>query len=544
MRSFAPLLIVLAIVGCKKDEPAPLTTTGGSNPTSGELAIDILEPVAGAHLPVGSVTVEGTQTGLSNVTLNGDAIEAAAGSFSRELTLERGINNFEARGEKGTTFRMTRRAVLAGSFAEPVGAIDEALGVRLNQGGLDAMGGIVGGLLDPAGLTKSLAKANPIYESFLFDAAISTLDFAPLEMEFAPGQGQMALDVVLPDIEAVLAIDTLIDFDLEVTADEARIGGIMSIGTDGQGHLTADFTNATVSLDGFDYDTSLIPGDFSFGEGTLEGIVEGVLLDQIEVLVPGLLEEQLAALDIAFELDLLGTPVSIGTAFRSAFVDPDGVQLVADLEIDVPAKGTKVAPGFLVGESDRPTPNTDADMSMALSDDLVNRLLFEVWSGGLVDQTLSTEDGSLPLDLGAFGAETGTLALDAKLPPVLIQKGAVTELQIGELQARLETPGNVNFSYLDLAISAKVPVDLEVVDGNLTVALGTPDLQFVVRDTDWDFDHSAITQLLEDELPIEALVLSLGTISFELPELAGLSLENAAIDRDPSGVFTNIAADL
>jgi hypothetical protein len=544
MRSFAPLLIALAVVGCKKDEPAPLTTTDDDEPTSGELAIDILEPTAGAHLPVGAVMVQGTQTGLSNVTLNGDPIEAASGSFARELTLERGINNFEARGEKGTTFRMTRRAVLAGVFAEPVGAIDDALGVRLNQGGLDAMGGIVGGLLDPAGLTKSLAKANPVYESFVFDASVRTIDFAPLEMEFAPSQGQMALDVILPDVFTVIGIDTLLDFDLEVTADEARIGGVMAIGTDGQGHLTADFSNATVSLEGFDYDTSLIPGDFSFGEGTLEGIVEGVLLDQVEVLVPELLEEQLSTLDISFDLDLLGTPVSIGTAFRSAFVDADGVQLVADLEIDVPAQGTKSAPGFLIGNTDRPTPNTQADMSLALSDDLVNRLLFEVWSGGLVDQTLSTEDGSLPLDLGAFGADTGTLALDAKLPPVLVQKGAVTELQIGELQARLETPGNPNFSYLDLAISAKVPVDLEVVDGNLTVALGTPDLQFVVRDTDWNLDHSAITQLLEDELPIEALVLALGTISFELPELAGISLENASIDRDPSGVFTNVAAEL
>jgi hypothetical protein len=545
MRPVLPLLVVLSVVGCTKEEEPQSTTGGGSNLGPDDLTIEITEPVAGAHLPVGSVDVEGTQTGLSNVTLNGVGVDASSGGFAAEVELERGINNLEARGEKGTTYRLTRRAVLAGEFAEPSGSIDEALGLRINQGGLDAMGGIVGGLLDPKGLSKGLAKANPLYESFVFDAHVTSLGFAPLEMEFQPAQGELALDVVLPDVEALVFIDTLLDFDLEVTAEEARIGGVLALDTDGNGHLVADFSNASVSITGFDYDTSLIPGDFSFGEGTLEGIFEGVLLDQVEVLVPTLLQDQLSTLELAFELDLLGTPVSVRSAFRSAFVDRDGVQLVADLDVEVPGTGTKSAPGYLTAAAARPTPNTVDDMTMSLSDDLVNRLLFEVWSGGLVDMTLSTDDGSLPAEyLADFGADEGTLTLDAKLPPVLVQKGEVTELQIGELHARLETPDNPNFSYLDLALSAKIPVDLEVVAGELTVALGDPELVFIIRDTDWPVDHSAITVLLEENLPIDELIGSLGLIAIELPEIAGISLENAAINRDPSGVFTNIAADL
>lgn len=546
MRSVLPLLVVLATIGCKKEVAQPTSTFGtDDDPTSGELDIDILQPEAGAHLPVGTVTVEGTQTGLNSVTLNGEPIEATSGTFSRDIELERGVNNIDARGEKGTTFRLTRRAVLAGTFAEPFGPIDEAMGIRLNQGGLDALGPIVGGLLDPASLTKSLSKSGALYESFVVDIYIQSIDFAPLDMAFEPSQGSMAMDLVLPDLEVILFMDTAIDFELEVTADQAIIGGDMGLGTDGQGHLTADFANPTVALDGFDYDTSLIPGDWSFLEGEIQGIVEGVLQDQIAELVPGLLEETLATLDIALELDLLGTPVSVGTSFANAFVDADGVQLIADLDVEVPGAGTKIAPGYLTGDTDRPTPNTVDDMTMSLSDDLVNRLLFELWNGGLIDMTLSTEDGSLPAAyLEAFGASSGTLALDAKLPPVLVQKEAATELQVGEVLARLETPNNPNFSYIDLALTAKLPVDLEVVDGSLTIAISDPDVQFVVRDTDWNLDHSAITQLLEEELPIETLIAAFGVLQFELPEIAGISLTNAAINRDASGVFTNIAADL
>jgi hypothetical protein len=537
------VLVALAASSCKKDEPE--TTPIGTEPSS-DLAIDVTDPPAGAHVPVGPLTVAGTQSGLSDVTVNGDAVEAADGSFSVELAAVRGVNAFEARGEKGTTFRMVRRSVLAGSFAPAEGPIAEAIGIRLNQGGLDAVGGLVGGLLDPASLTKSLAAANPVYESFVADVYVQNLDFAPMTIDFTPSAGELAMEIRLPDIAALLLIDTLGDVELTATASQALITGVVTLGTDGQGHLTAGLTDVTVELLGFDFDTSLLPGDLTFFlDGTLQGIVEGVLLDQLEAAVPALLEEQLSSLDLAFELDLLGTPVTIGADFRGAGIDADGVQLVADLEVDVPALAEKTAPGFLKAEADRPEPNRSADLSMALSDDLVNRLLFEVWRGGLVDQVLSTEDGSLPSSyLESFGTDTGTLTLDAKLPPVLVQTGAVTELQIGELQMRLDTPTNSEFSYIDLAMSAKIPVDLEVVGGNLTVALGEPDVDFIVRDTDWGVDRAWLTTLLEEELPVAALIGAFGAISIELPTLGGIALDEARIDRDASGVFTNIAAEL
>jgi len=543
-----PVLALLTLVGCGKKEAAQGTTPSGGTAPSGALSIEVTEPEAAAFLPVGPVTVEGTQTGLSDLTLNGEPMDAADGTFSVGTEVIRGVNHFEARGEKGGTFRMVRRGVLAGSFADASGPIDEAMGIRLNQGGLDAIGGLVGGLVDPAAISGSLAGAGPVYESVLVDLYVSSLWFSPLELDFSPSPGELAVDVVLPDVDITLLVDTALgDFDAFVTADEARIAGVITLGTDGQGHLSAGFTDAWVELDGLDLDTSLLPGDLTFGvEGLLQGTVEDLLQEQVAGALPGLLEAQLSTLELAFDLDLLGTAVSIASAFRGASVDTDGVQIVADLDVDVASNGTKIAPGFLsAGEIGRPVADRSSDLGIALSDDLVNRLLHEVWTGGLIDLQLTTEDGSLPSSyLEDFGTDEGTLQLDAKLPPVLVQNGDQAELQIGELEMHLSTPTNSEFTYIDLALSGKIPVDLEVIGGELKVSLGTPDIDFIVRDTDWGVDDDWLTELLEEKLPIADLIVVLGNFSFELPEIAGISLGSAKIDRDDSGLFTTIGADL
>jgi len=541
-------VLPLLLLGCKKKEVAPTTTTDDGNVDADELMIDVSDPEPASYHPPGSYEVAGEQVGLSNLTLDDEPVDQVLGeTFAHEIELVRGVNTFEVRGEKGSTFRMVRESVMAGSFGEPAGLIDDAVGIRLNQGGLDALGGMVGGLVDDVTLTKLITGLNPVYESFVADVAVGAIYFDPLQVDLQPRAGELEVEIELPNAEIWLLVDTLIDFDLWVTMDSARMTAGLDLGTDGNGHLTAGLADPTVELVNFEYDTSLIPGDsLALFDGTIQGVLEDVLLEQLETLVPPLLEDQLGSLELAFDLDLLGTPVSIASEFAHASVDPNGVQLVADLDVDVDSNGTKLAPGYLLADAGMPTPNTRDDLTVALSDDLVNRVLYEVWSGGVLDLTLSTEDGSLPSSyLESFGTDTGTLSIDAQMPPVLVQKGAETELQVGEMLLHLSTPSNQTFTYIDLALALKIPVDLEVEDGALDIALGSPDLQFVVRDTDWgNVNEEWLTGLLEEELPIESLLLVLGAISFDLPSIAGISLENASIDRDPSQVFTNIAADL
>lgn len=542
------LAVALASTGCgKKATEATGTATGEAQP----LTLEVSEPAQAAHLPVGPLTLKGTQTGLVGLTVNGTPADDADEAWSHDIDAVRGVNAFEVTGTnaEGTIRRLVRQSVLAGSFGEPAGAVDEALGLRVNRGGLDSAAGYAATLLDPVVLSQQLTAVNPVYDSWLATVNVGSIQFGPPDIDLVPSQGALAVSLVLPDVELWLPSDIALfgEEDVWVTCDSARVAGGLTLGTDGQGHLAVGLVDASVELVNFEYDTSIIDGDvLALFDGTIQGVLEDELLLQMNTVLPELLGTQLSSLELAFDLDLLGTQASIGTSFAHAFVDSQGVLLVADLEVEVASAGTKLAPGYLLADAGQPTPDTQSDVSMALSDDLVNRLLFEAWSGGMLDLALTSDDDSLPVAyLSELGAnDEAHLTLDARLPPVLVQKGDRTELQIGELDLHLETPGGDLFDYLDVAMSAAVPVDLEVVDGELTIALGAPELDFVVRDTDWRASNEQITALLEDELPIDTLVLLLGSFSFPLPSLAGFTLDNAAIERDASEVFTNVAVTL
>lgn len=546
MRASTVLAAALGAVACGGGGDAVEATAPAPVP----LSLEVSEPPQAAHVSLEPLELVGHQSGLVDLTLNGAPLDAPGGDFATTLDVVRGINAFEVTGlnAEATLRRTVRQSVLAGRFGEAAGSVDEAMGLRLNRGGLAAAADLAEGYLDPVALTQAVAAANPVYDSWVATINVGEMRFGTPRLTLEPGDGALDVSLVLPDVWLWLPSDiALLGYeDVWVTCDEARIEGSLGVGTDGRGHLALDLIWATVALNGFEYDTSILDGDtLALFDGTIQGVLEDELLLQMETLLPDLMTEQLSALELAFDLDLLGTPAHIGSSFRYASVDRDGVQLIADLEVDVDANGTKLAPGYLLADAARPTPDTGSDLSVALSDDLINRLLFEVWASGLLDQTLSTADGSLDIALlSAFGAnDEASIVLDAQLPPVLVQHGDETLLQIGELTVRVNTPGGDTFDTLDVALSASIPVDLEVEGGELVIALGRPELDFIVRDTDWQATPEQITALLEDELPIETLVLLLGKLSFPLPSLAGFTLDNAAIARDDTQVFTQIAVD-
>jgi hypothetical protein len=533
--------------GCGgKAEQGPAT-----EPAASAITLEVTEPDAGSHVPAGALVIEGEQAGLAEVWVGGEAVDASSGRFEHEVQVARGIYAVDVEGlnAAGTARRLDRRSVLAGTFGEASGAVDEALGLRVNRGGLSAAAGYAVTFLDPVTLTDAVAAANPVYDSWIATVNVGDVAFGDPSLQLVPTPGALQVSLVLPDVALWLPSDiALLGYeDVWVTCAEARVSGALTLGTDGDGHLDVGLADATVDLVDFEYDTSILDGDaLALFDGTIEGVLEDELLLQMNTLLPELLATQLGSLELAFAFDLLGAQASVASAFRSARVDADGVMLVADLEVDLAGNGTKSAPGYLVADDAQPTPDTDADISMALSDDLVNRLLYEAWTAGMLDQRLSSDDGTLdPTLLAAFEpGDEASLALDARLPPVLVQRDGEAELQVGELLLRLDTPGGGMFDYLEVALSAALPVDLEVTDGELTVALGKPDVSFVVRDTDWRATDEQVTALLEDELPIETLVLLLGRFSFPLPELAGFQLEQATIERDPTEVFTNVAVAL
>ncbi|MBM4369602.1 MAG: hypothetical protein FJ102_25560, partial [Deltaproteobacteria bacterium] len=263
--------------------------------------------------------------------------------------------------------------------------------------------------------------------------------------------------------------------------------------------------------------------------------------EQIDAMVPALLDETLAGLDPSYTTELMGLEVQIEFAFAKAEIDRDGLQLALDLDVAVPPTGTKSAPGFLGADMGTPDVDTEADVAGAISDDLLNRVLYEAWAGGLLDMTLSTADGSLePLMLVPLGVTEGSIEVEALLPPVVVENDGELEAQIGELLVTIDAKGSKLGDHLKASVNVFVGLEVEIEDGELVLSLGEPRLSFMVRETSHDVSNETMTNVLEEALPIDSILALLGDFAFPLPELYGIRLDKGTASRDESGVYTGI----
>lgn len=552
---FAPraALLVALIAGCQRQQLAP--------------EVEYVAPelrVEGDALwrPVGTGQVHGIARNVSNVTVNGQAATVSEGSFTANVNLGRGVNLLDARALDGRGDELyVRQGVLAGEFASPDVPIADAIAIRVNRGGLAKVTDLVGGYIDPPAIGAAATALNPVYvdsygvfgwDAVNVEANLLNLEFSPPVISADPRPGVMALEIAIPNVEVHIGVDgdvVGLDFsqDAWIGADLAVVNAHVVIdAVDGQ--LEVEMIAPTVSLNGFWYDTSLIPGDVEsfLLVDTIRDAVEGMLLTQIEALVPSLLDDTLSELDLSFQTELLGKQVGVGTSFSDAFIDAAGVQLVADLSVIVPGDTGRPWLGYLAAPVAEARPSYADDLGMALSDDLLNNLLFQAWRSGILSLDLDSARGDInPVLLSQLGAtDAARVVVDAHLPPVVVQHEGGLQVQVTELAVRVETPDGENGEYLDLSVTAKIPVELRVEAGILKIALGTPEVVVDVRDSDWGASNNAIGNLLADQLPIATLVALLGDIEFPLPSFAGITLGDTEAIRDSSGVYTTVGVNL
>lgn len=545
----ASLLALSACKGGEEEELERLDTY--------DARVVLESPAAGSWSPAGTIVATGRAKDTEAVTVMGQETRLdAEGAFRAEVELPRGISVVEAsakdpRGQEA----FARNGVIAGDFVDPEGAVERAMAVRLNQGGLDDVLGLVGGYLEPATISSAATGLNPVYDDAYgvwgWDAVeiradLEAIDFSTPQLEVSPSRGELTLSVALPDLLVELYAEgeaVGIDFDSDVTlmAERAEITGTLALDVE-DGDIVAELVDAEVSLVGFSYDTSLLPGaveDYLFVE-TIRGKIEEMLLVKIEEMVPSLLSDSLAGLDPSFDLELLGTPLSVAAGFASLSIDEQGVSLVVDVDSAAPAAGTKTYEGVLTTGHVSPAADSHADLGISISDDLLNDLLFELWRAGLMDMELSTDAGNLPVGLlAALGDDEGTLTTEAVLPPVVVQTESGFQLQFAELLLHIETE-NGKGEILDFALAGFVDLDLEVVDGAIGLDLGEPELVIEARSALDGETIEGVTRTFEDKLPIDSLLLLVSALEFELPTLYGLSVADAAVDRASDGAHTDI----
>jgi hypothetical protein len=307
--------------------------------------------------------------------------------------------------------------------------------------------------------------------------------------------------------------------------------------------LDVQLVDPEIEFQNFWFDTSLLPGDIEVWmlEDTVREQLEKLLVEQAEAQIPPLLEESLSSLDLSFSSEVMGAPLEVSAEFASASIDSDGIALGVDLDVNIAASGSMMSAGYLAAPTVQPSPDRTAQISASIYDNLLNRVLFEGWNGGLLEMTLSTEDGSLePIMLLPLKATQGDIAVSAGLPPVIVERNGGLALQFGELDVRIETPDGELGSSLWLTVAGEVPLNLAVESNELVLDLGTPALTMMVRDSDWGASNEAITQLVEEMLPLDLMLALVGDLSFPLPELEGIGIASAYVGRDAAQAHTNI----
>ena len=551
------LLIALAgsAIGC----------TSVDSDANSKPGITITSPNRSAWLAPGDTPVSGHAQRLRNVTVNG--VEAAldgpsnpGDNFSAKVTLKRGINLIEARGtEDDGSVHYARHGVLAGKFGIVEDAVAQGVHIRLNRGGLQAVMGAAGALIVEDEVATAVSDMNPIYSgvyevteesAITFDASVTDLQFDTPILRATPTSHKLIFEADFPNfyVEVFIEGDAFgfsADGSMTMWASNVLLtGDLLLSATDGK--VKADFTDATVDLIGFGYDTSLLSDgiDGEFLIDSLRAVLETKVRETMLERVPPMLDEQLAGLATTTSTEILGFPIDIAAAIETVDVDSDGVFASTALTVRVGGITAKEYPGVFWIDWAEPSPSRSADVGLADSDNLMNRVLFEAWRAGALDQTLSTDDDSLPAaTLIPFKATEGTFVIEALLPPVFLEEDGQLQAQVGEFNIDISTPDGKLGQHLLVSAFVWADASLVVEDGVMHPVLSEPRITLAVRDSDWGASNEAITEMLTTMLQLETLLPLVSNIDYPLPTFGTLRMDSAAVGRDPNGTHTNASIE-
>lgn len=555
--------LLLLALGCTHE------TSIVSDEEAYEPAMTFTEPAAGATLARGSTTVWGSYQDLSSVTANAVEAELSDDSWAGTAELVQGVNLLEARGTALSGDQLfERRSVLAGEFADPSQPVRDGIMGRVNEPGLEQLIDFGLGALDINALLGDPDALNPILEDTVevlgldvvdYSITLDGLSFGELALGADPEPGYLQVVVDLPELDVQTTVHSDVfgwdpEIGIDLAASSVQVVADLFISAE-DGELVVELGEASVVMDDFVYDTSLLPEwieSWLFVD-TIQQTIEDMLVEQITELVPSTVGDLLSQFELSFELDLLGSPLSLSAEFADAWVDDDGIGINADVDVSMPGDPGAGAAGYLTTySSSTPELSTTSPLSAALSDDLVNRLLFEVWQSGALELAADSDDPDMGAYIGLLlemlKADEGSVAVSAAMPPVMVERGGGLNAQAGELMLTLHTPGGELGETLTMAVALWADIGLGMKDNCLELDLGTPELGLMVRESDWGASNEATTALVEEMLPMDTLLsavdLLLGDGFCDLLPLEGIRIDEVVVDRDPSGAWSLMEVQL
>ncbi len=543
--------------------------------------INITFPDRGTYIEDGQTDMRFTVTddlGLDTLTLDDREIDSGlAPDFElRGLPLREGLNilQLEAHDVAGNTSR-EHVSALHGELRNADEPVASAIRAHIGTEGLNQIGRVASGILDSQDLS---ALVPMLPEAGGFAIEISSIGYQrPSQITLTPMPGELHARIVLNEFAVELALTIGGREAIEVGVGAGRIevnAVVMPRVVDGQLIIEV----AMLDIDFFDLQIGVgrLPG-FEDDPGGEQSLLEEILSDTLTVVIedrlPELIGSALTALDDPIDLALLGAMLQLQLRPNVAVVSERGLSIRIDVTVALlnpPAQEPAIA-GYVGRESVWDgVPDTD-QFGLAVDDDLLNALLYQVWRAGVlfptIDQASIDEGGETLLFVSAF---FGTLVSDARpdvprnaplqiatsLPLPIVAKvkkggaGVGLEIGIGDLMLAIATDDADHRSLLNGAVSLVLSGELGVnyMDEALKLALNITDLKsaFDVLDEDLRGNpENAIERQIADLLGVIGPTISDLVGGFELPSLQGITLTDISVDAGgPDGDFIVIIAGL
>lgn len=550
----APLLLLTTFASGCLFAPTPYIP-----PAYVEPELEFVTPSAGDWLGQGQVEVQGVARGLENITLDGQPVTVDAdGHFLAAVDVQDGIHLLELRGtEPDGDVRFARQSVMVGSYAPADEPLHDAARLRLNSSGLDFALQLAEQQVRSADVQAMALAANPVYQEdmglFQLRADVQQVSFGALQLDATPDVGVIHLRAVIPSVLLSVPVSARgfffnADAVATASANQAIVTGDLTLdAVDGEPVL--QLTGVDIAFQGLQLHTQGLPSPFDqllVGD-VMDAALRELLPQAIASIVPQELALTLRSMNLSFGLNLLGSQLTADASFGSFTIAPDGIEASVDVAVSTPGAGALGAPGFLRASAP-PSANHVGDVSLGLSDSLVNLLLFQAWSAGSLDM-------DLPLNL--LGGEQpianligdGTLHVRPVLPPVVVERQGL-QAQIGELGLAVDTPSGNFGEHIELAASLTSAVGvsdaLQASGGQgLALALGSPEMQLAARASDWGaIDAETLTNMLEVVVPVDAVLAAFSGVEVPFPEVRGLAIGGVDVHRSASQSDTDIVLSL
>jgi hypothetical protein len=552
-----PILWLLACGGGNKaadlgDVPADDTLSSETGPsyTIDDAELAFTEPGPAGFTGHGSaVSVGGVAKAMSAVTVNGVAAELDGASFSAPLDLLPGIHLVQVEStDLDGGAHSQRGSILAGDYGEPSGPSYDAVQMHLSASSIRSLGPLLEGFLTPDMLNPTIQGLNPVVDSPDAVVNLGDLRFDQAVVSLEPTDMGLLLSMELPNfvlpIDATIP-DVFLGIDLDVGADveaDVWIDALVDVDTDGRGNLVVTVTHVEAELGDFDLDTGLLELiDWLFvDDDDLAVFIE----NQLESFGPAIgsaINGMIGGLDLATEMELMGTMVSIEPAFDHASVTSQGMALGLAVQVEADGEAPQ-APGYLAFSP--PPAAQGPQLHGQISDDFINRALFEVWAAGMLNLEMPLGEGPEGALLLIFGGgDEGALSLDAKLPPVWVERNGQARIQMGEVYLTVDTPGGSYGEQVELLMNldAAAEIAFDGTAAGITLSDAQVDLVAVGSSAN------------NDDLDVEAISAAFGIgvsiinglLSFPLDGLVPPgALPPIDFARDPSGLGTSLDLDL